>query len=41
MLGTVGDAPALVLAHVAILLALAIGGGLLAIRTFDARLEKG
>jgi lipooligosaccharide transport system permease protein len=41
MLGTIGDAPVLMLLHVAILLAIAIGGGLLAIRTIDARLEKG
>ena len=41
MLGTVGDAPALMLVHVVILLAIAIGGGLLAIRTIHARLEKG
>jgi lipooligosaccharide transport system permease protein len=41
MLGTIGDDPVLMLVHVAILLAIAIGGGLLAIRTIDARLEKG
>jgi lipooligosaccharide transport system permease protein len=41
MLGTIGDAPLLALVHVAILLAIAIGGGLAAMRTIHARLEKG
>ncbi|HEY4227970.1 MAG TPA: ABC transporter permease [Candidatus Limnocylindrales bacterium] len=41
MLGTIGDAPLLALAHIAILLAIAIGGGLVAMRTIHARLEKG
>lgn len=41
MLGTIGEAPMLALAHVAILLALAIGGALAAIRTVGNRLERG
>jgi lipooligosaccharide transport system permease protein len=41
MLGTIGEAPLLALVHVAILVAIAGAGALLAIRTIDARLEKG
>jgi lipooligosaccharide transport system permease protein len=41
MLGTIGDAPFLALIHVAVLVAIATAGALLAIRTIDARLEKG
>ncbi len=41
MLGTIGDAPLLALIHVAILVVIATVGALLAIRTVDARLEKG
>jgi lipooligosaccharide transport system permease protein len=41
MLGTIGDAPLLALIHLAILAALAIGGGLAAIRTIRDRLMRG
>ena len=41
MLGTIGDAPLLALAHLAILLALAIGGALVAFRTMERRLVLG
>ncbi len=41
MLGTIGDEPVLALIHVGILVAIAAGGTVLAIRTIDARLEKG
>ncbi len=41
MLGTIGDAPLLALVHVLILVAIATIGAFLAIRTVDARLEKG
>lgn len=41
MIGTIGDAPLLALVHVAILVAIATAGALLAIRTIHARLEKG
>jgi lipooligosaccharide transport system permease protein len=41
MLGTIGDAPLLALVHVAILLAIVIGGTVASIRTVRARLEKG
>ncbi|MEA2675546.1 MAG: lipooligosaccharide transport system permease protein [Chloroflexota bacterium] len=41
MLGTIGDAPLLALLHVAILLAIVIGGTVASIRTIRARLEKG
>ena len=41
MLGTIGDEPVLAFIHVAILVAIAAGGTMLAIRTIDARLEKG
>ena len=41
MLGTIGDAPLLALVHVAILVAIATVGAVLAIRNVHARLEKG
>jgi lipooligosaccharide transport system permease protein len=41
MLGTIGDAPLLALVHLAILAAIAIGGGLMAVRTIRARLMRG
>jgi lipooligosaccharide transport system permease protein len=41
MLGTISDAPLLALAHLAILLALAIGGALVAFRTMERRLVLG
>ena len=41
MLGTVGEAPLLAVAHVAILVVIATVGALLAIRNVDARLDKG
>lgn len=41
MLGTIGDAPVLALAHLAILAAIAIGGGVAAVRTIRARLMRG
>lgn len=41
MLGTIGDAPLLALAHVAVLSALAIGGALVGFRTFHDRLVRG
>jgi len=41
MLGTIGDAPLLTLIHVAILVAIVIGGTVASIRTVRARLEKG
>jgi lipooligosaccharide transport system permease protein len=39
-LGTIGDAPLLVLAHVAILVAIAVAGGLWAFRTVESRLVR-
>jgi lipooligosaccharide transport system permease protein len=41
MLGTIGEAPLLAAIHVAILVAIATIGAWLAIRSIDARLEKG
>jgi lipooligosaccharide transport system permease protein len=41
MLGTIGDAPGLAFAHLAILAALAIGGGIAAVHTIRARLMRG
>jgi lipooligosaccharide transport system permease protein len=41
MLGTIGEAPLLAAIHVAILVAIATAGAWLAIRSIDARLEKG
>jgi lipooligosaccharide transport system permease protein len=41
MLGTIGDAPLLAALHIAILLAIASGGALLAIHTIRARLMRG
>lgn len=41
MLGTVGDAPLLAVAHLVILLALVIGGALVAFRTMERRLVLG
>ena len=41
MLGTIGDAPLLALIHVAVLLTLAVGGALVAMRTMEKRLVGG
>ncbi|HYK95529.1 MAG TPA: ABC transporter permease [Candidatus Dormibacteraeota bacterium] len=41
MLGTIGDAPVLALVHLAILAALALGGGIAAVHTIRARLMRG
>ena len=41
MLGTIGDAPLLALAHLAILVALVVGGALAAFRTMERRLVLG
>jgi lipooligosaccharide transport system permease protein len=41
LLGTVGDAPFLAIAHLAVLGTLSVGGALIAFRTFAARLERG
>ena len=41
MLGTIGPDPWIALVHVAILAAIALGGGLLAVRTIRARLMRG
>jgi len=41
MLGTVGDAPLLALAHLGILLTIVVAGALAAFRTVSARLERG
>ena len=41
MLGTISEAPLLALVHVAILAVIATIGAFVAIRTIDARLEKG
>jgi lipooligosaccharide transport system permease protein len=41
MLGTIGDEPLLAFVHVAVLVAITVAGCYAAIRTIDARLEKG
>ena len=41
MLGTIGEAPAMALIHIGVLVAILVVGAMFAIRKIDARLEKG